>query len=135
MTRQDWHTVYKFMYSRAQLAIADLSPRVRASLEAKIPELTAYFDARRIDPALPNRWREYPDRAKGATFRTALDPTTGEIALDAPRRARKPPPVPNGKPAGEALDTVEDQLRASLDIAASGRILRACAPAPTAPDA
>jgi hypothetical protein len=117
MNYTDWLRVHEFRNGRAQLSIAELTPKLRAHLEQEMPELRAYFDQRAIDPALANRWREYPDRRKGAAFTIGFDPTTGEGALEPPAPARKPAT----KPAAQATDDLTFQLARSIALAREAR--------------
>jgi hypothetical protein len=115
MTRDDWLAVHYFMRARDQLGLAELSDKVRARQQARLPELIAYADDRRLDPALMNRWAKRPKRKPGEPLTFGSDmAATGELELTAPA-TRKPDPPATSKPPAESLDTLEAQLRASVE--------------------
>jgi len=81
-SKQDWTAIYQFMAARRQLRFADLAPRLRAELEARLPGLVAYADERRLPPRLMNR--AHTVREFGASRKRSPEPpvTTPSAAFD-----------------------------------------------------
>jgi len=97
-SKEDWARLWDFIGSRRQLAFVDLSPKLREKLTAKMPALIAYFDARRLSPAMVNR------------SHTVLDLSAGQ----------KPAPTPATQAPADSLSHLERALAASIERARSG---------------
>ena len=99
MSAEDWRQVYKFMANRRQLALVDLSPKLRAQFTAEMPALIAYFDERRIDAF-------YCNRAHTVGFE---------------RKRKSPPVLPSTVAPADQLSDLERALSASIAAAESQR--------------
>ena len=116
MSHADWIEVYTFMRSRRQLSIVETSDRLRVRLETELLELRAYFDERRIDPALVNRWQEPPAREPGKplVFSAALDAATDVLTVTEPEPRKRKRSKPASKPPPEHMTELERLLAESI---------------------
>lgn len=111
LTSADWQTIHLYRNLKAQLRWKRLSARLRDVIPLRLVELEAQARDRGIW-AYCGQARAYPDRERSPMCGARV--VDGDVQhVGPPRRPRKPV-KPNTVAPAAAMDSLEDQLRASL---------------------